>query len=87
MENFASVGTMEEQHRHIGETILTITIGLITIIISLNVKFSLNICLAVKRYFQLGSEKNFFNNQTHHHQHYHLISIQYHHHELVKNPT
>ena len=57
MENFASVGTMEEQHRHIGETILTITIGLITIIISLNVKFSLNICLAVKRYFQLGSEK------------------------------
>ena len=42
MENFASVGTMEEQHRHIGETnivviIPTVTIGLITITISLYV--------------------------------------------------
>ena len=42
MENFASVGTMEEQHRHIGETIIvviipTVTIGLITITISLYV--------------------------------------------------
>ena len=42
MENFASVGTMEEQHRHIGESIIvviipTVTIGLITITISLYV--------------------------------------------------